>query len=81
MTYVRAGLPPIISIHGDHDPTVPYSQAVHFNDALAKAGDPHELVTIPGGSHGGFSPTELKHAYVQIWKFLSTHGIEITVPQ
>jgi hypothetical protein len=28
LTYVRGGLPPIISIQGDADPTVPYSQNV-----------------------------------------------------
>ena len=38
MTYVRPGLPPIITIQGDHDPTVPYSQGVSLRDALTKAG-------------------------------------------
>ncbi len=38
MTYVRSGLPPILSIQGDADPIVPYSQNVRLRDALTKAG-------------------------------------------
>jgi acetyl esterase/lipase len=52
LTYVRPGLPPIITVHGDHDLTVPYSQAVRLRDALTHAGVPNELVTIPNGGHG-----------------------------
>ena len=37
MTYVRPGLPPIITIHGDADPTVPYAQAVALKDGLSRA--------------------------------------------
>jgi len=38
LSYVRAGLPPIITIHGDADPTVPFSNAVRLHDALNGAG-------------------------------------------
>jgi dipeptidyl aminopeptidase/acylaminoacyl peptidase len=31
LTYVRPGLPPIISIHGDSDDVVPYSQSVRLH--------------------------------------------------
>ena len=55
MTYVRAGLPPILSIQGDADPIVPYSQNTRLRDALTKAGHANELVTIPGGGHGNFN--------------------------
>jgi acetyl esterase/lipase len=54
LSYVRKGLPPIITIHGDADPTVPYTHAVRLQEALNKAGIPNQLVTIPGGKHGGF---------------------------
>ena len=33
LTYVRAGLPPIISVHGDADQLVPYSHAVRLHAA------------------------------------------------
>ncbi len=52
LTYVRPGLPPVITIHGDADPTVPYQQAVRLHQALTKAGVPNRLVTVPHGGHG-----------------------------
>ncbi len=47
LTYVRAGLPPIISIQGDADPIVPYSQNVRLHQALDKAGIRNEFVNNP----------------------------------
>jgi acetyl esterase/lipase len=73
--YVRAGLPPLIEIHGDADPIVPYSQAGKLQEALAKAGVPHELVTIPGGKHGNFSPAERITIYNAIHDFLSRNHV------
>lgn len=73
--YVRGGLPPIITIHGDADPTVPYAHAVHLHEALSEAGVPNELVTIPGGGHGGFGEEEDARAYAAIEAFLTRHGV------
>jgi acetyl esterase/lipase len=75
LTYVRAGLPPTISIQGDTDPTVPYSQNVRLHQALDKAGIRNELVTIPGGKHDGFSDTEMTKAYAAIRSFLDKPNI------
>jgi acetyl esterase/lipase len=75
LTYVRPGLPPIISIQGDMDPTVPYSHSVRLQDALKKAGVDGELVTIPGGKHGGFTRAENERAYAAIRAFLARHGL------
>jgi len=75
LTYVRAGLPSIISIQGDADPTVPYSQNVRLHQALDKAGIRNELVTIPGGKHGGFSDAEMTNAYTAIRAFLDKQNI------
>jgi acetyl esterase/lipase len=58
LEYVRAGLPPILTIHGDADPTVPYSHGTRLHEALTKAGVPNQLLTIPGGKHGGFTREE-----------------------
>jgi dipeptidyl aminopeptidase/acylaminoacyl peptidase len=71
--YVRAGLPPIITIHGDADPTVPYSHAVRLHEALQKAGVTNQLVTIPGGRHGGFNREQTLRAYGGIEKFLAAN--------
>ena len=73
LTYVRAGVPPVISIHGDADPLVPYNHSVRLRDALQKAAVPHELVTVPGGGHGGFPPDQWQRAYAAIQTFLAVH--------
>jgi acetyl esterase/lipase len=73
LTYVRAGAPPTIMIHGDADATVPYAHSVRLRDALAKAGVPHDLVTIAGGGHGNFAVDEWQRAYAAVQQFLATH--------
>jgi acetyl esterase/lipase len=73
LTYVRSGLPPIITIHGDADPTVPYTHGVRLRDALEKARVPNRLVTVPGGLHGGFSQSEMVRIYSEIREFLAAH--------
>jgi acetyl esterase/lipase len=75
ITYVRAGLPPVLTVHGDGDTVVPYAQSVRLHKALAEAGVPNELDTIRGGWHGQFKPAELESAYGRIWAFLRGHGI------
>ena len=74
-TYVRADLPPILTIHGDQDPIVPYDQATRLHEALDAAGVPNRLVTIEGGGHGGFSPEENQRIYAAIRAFLGEHGL------
>ena len=81
LTYVRAGLPPIISVHGDADPTVPYTHSVRLHEALKKVSVDGELVTVPGGRHGGFSRAENQRAFTAIRAFLAKHGLLPTVAQ
>jgi acetyl esterase/lipase len=71
LTYVRAGLPPILTIHGDQDPLVPYDHAVRLHAALTKAGVTNQLLTIPGGKHGGFTPDERTKIFLTIREFLA----------
>jgi acetyl esterase/lipase len=73
LTYVRPGVPPTISIHGDADPLVPYNHSVRLQDALQKAGVVHELVTVPGGGHGNFVPDQWQRSFAAIEKFLATN--------
>jgi acetyl esterase/lipase len=75
LTYVRPGLPPVLTIHGDADPTVPYTQAVRLQQALTKADVPNQLLTIPGGKHGGFTPEERSKIFLTIREFLAKNGI------
>jgi acetyl esterase/lipase len=75
LTYAREGLPPILSIQGDKDPIVPYTQNVRLRDALTKAGAKVELLTIPGGGHGNFTADERTKIYLKIREFLGKNGL------
>jgi acetyl esterase/lipase len=75
MTYVRAGLPPTLTIHGDADPIVPYSHGTRVHEALTKAGVASELFTVAKGGHGNFSPDQRIAAYAKIAEFLKKNGL------
>ena len=75
LTYVRQGIPPILTIHGDEDSIVPHAHAVRLHEALDRAGVPNRLLTIEGGGHGGFSLEENLHIYATIRSFLDSHGL------
>ncbi|HEY6181951.1 MAG TPA: alpha/beta hydrolase [Terriglobales bacterium] len=75
LTYVRAGLPPILTIHGDNDKLVPYSHGVRLHQALTKAGVKNQLYTIPGGGHGGFTDEEELKAWEVVRAFLVSNGV------
>ena len=75
LSYVRKDLPPILTIHGDKDPVVPYSHAVRLHQALDAAGAVNELVTVPGGGHGMFTDAENRKAFDQVRRFLAAHGL------
>ena len=75
LTYVRPGLPPVLSIQGDADPTVPYSHSVRLHAALEKAGVPNKLITVTGGLHGNFKPEEYPRLYTEIRDFLARYNL------
>lgn len=75
ITHVRAGLPPVITLHGDRDDIAPYAQALRLHAALDKAGVPNRLVTFRGRGHGGFNRQELLESYAAIREFLRKHNV------
>jgi dipeptidyl aminopeptidase/acylaminoacyl peptidase len=77
LEYVRAGLPPVLMIHGDADPTVPYQQSVRLKAALDKVGVQNEFFTVPGGKHGGFTAEENVKVYGAIKEFLKKQGLPV----
>jgi len=77
MTYIRKGLPPILTIHGDADRVVPYPHGVRMHEALNKVGVPNQLVTIPGGGHGNFTPEQRTMIYATIRQFLAKNGLNV----
>jgi acetyl esterase/lipase len=75
LTYVRQGLPPILTIHGDADPIVPYTHALRLQESLEKAHVPHQMLTIPGGKHGNFTGDEYMKIYSEIRTFLAKYDL------
>ena len=75
MKYVRAGLPPTLTIHGDADPTVPYQHAVALHRKLDEVGVPNVLHTVPNGGHGGFNREQTVAIFETIQRFLSQYGL------
>ncbi|MGB4246892.1 MAG: alpha/beta hydrolase [Pseudohongiellaceae bacterium] len=75
MTYVRNDLPPILSIHGDADTVVPYAHGVNLHRTLATTNVRNQLVTIPGGGHGRFTPEQRNMIYTTIQEFLMEAGL------
>jgi len=75
LTYVRRDLPPVLTIHGDADPTVPYTHATRLHAALQGAGVTSELVTIPKGGHGNFPRAEQLRAIQAMRAFLARHRL------
>jgi acetyl esterase/lipase len=71
MSYVRAGLPPVFIVHGDADPTVPYTQSVALEAALRGVGVPVGMYTVPGGLHGNFSDEQKKIIMARVATFLN----------
>ena len=72
---VTAAAPPVISIHGDADSSVPHAQSVRLHAALKAIGATERLVTIPRAGHGIGSRTENQRAYTAIEQFLADLGI------
>ena len=73
--YVRAGLPAILTIHGDADQVAPFQHAVRLHRALDDARVPNQLMTIAGGSHGGFARDQSLRILATIRDFLKRHGV------
>ena len=71
--YVNSQVPPIITIHGDKDALVPYTQSVKLHQALDAAKVPNQLYTVPGANHGGFTFDQNQKAWQAVRSFLLEH--------
>jgi acetyl esterase/lipase len=49
---VKAGMPPVLLLHGDADKTVAIEQSVAFQRRVKAAGGICDLITLPGAPHG-----------------------------
>jgi acetyl esterase/lipase len=67
---ITSQTPPTIIIHGDDDPTIPYSQSVTLQAALQSAGVKNSFTTVPGGLHGGFPTAYNTQFETDVLRFL-----------
>jgi len=74
VTYVRKDLPPILSIHGTADQTVPYEHGVNLTRRLRDAGADAEMISVSGGKHP-LTNEQMEAVYPQVWEFLKRRGI------
>jgi acetyl esterase/lipase len=75
LTYVSKGAPAVLTLHGDADPVVPFTQATRLHAALDRVGAPNRLVPIRGGRHGDFGGNEVLQATHVVHDFLLKRGI------
>jgi acetyl esterase/lipase len=74
LTYVRDDAPPVLTIHGDADQTVPFSHAERLHQALDDHDVPNRLLTVEGKGHGNFDLQEAQEALQAVRTFLMKHG-------
>jgi acetyl esterase/lipase len=72
LSYVRKGLPPIITIHDHHNP---YQGEVQLHEALNRAGVPNQLLTIPTDAKDFWTHEQLVTIQDAIFAFLARQGI------
>jgi dipeptidyl aminopeptidase/acylaminoacyl peptidase len=75
LTHVNASVPPVLTIHGDADPIVPFSQATLLHEALDRRGVKNQLLVVPGKKHGDFNEAEMTECFQTVWKFMDEIGI------
>jgi acetyl esterase/lipase len=74
LTYVRRGLPPVFSVHGTADESVPPDQTVVLTESIQAAAGDASALFIKGGTHL-FSTAQQDVAFDGILAFLRAHGV------
>lgn len=70
ITYARAGMPPVLLLHGTADPKVPLENSLLLEKAFKGAGVACELIAVEGGDHGMGSWEKVDPSYkekVIVW--------------
>ena len=81
LTYVNPAVPPVLTIHGDRDESVPFIHAQVLHDALNENQVKNKLIVIEGKRHGDFDENEMNQSFDAIWKFLKESGNMSDNPQ
>jgi acetyl esterase/lipase len=77
LTYLTPDDPPVLTIHGTGDNTVPIAQAEELDAALKRAGLPHFFVRVVGAGHGFDSPEDRVRSRIFFDRYL--RGIEAEI--
>jgi acetyl esterase/lipase len=74
LTYITAGTPPFLIMHGDIDTTVPLQQSQMLKDALRAKGVAATLIVVPQVSHvfAGATAAQGQTILDQVFHFLDT---------
>lgn len=75
INYVDKNSPPVFTVHGDADPTVPYQQSVDLYKKLQAAGVASEFITVEGGLHGKFEKEKNSEINKAIIAFLKKNKV------
>ena len=73
ITYLDAGDPPFLVIHGTADTTVSVDRSKEFAEALASAGVKHELVIVEGAPHSFHLEPKQQDLRPIVLEFFDTH--------
>lgn len=74
VSYIRAGVPPVLTVHGTADPVVPYEQGTRLTRLLRDAGADAELIPVVNGKHG-FPEKDWDWIYQEIFDWLKRKEI------
>ncbi len=75
IAYVRKGLPPILTIHGDADQTVPYEHGFNLTRQLRQVGVDAEMISIANGRHGLTHEKLVELHHDRVFEFLRRHRV------
>lgn len=76
LSYVRKDVPPLISVHGANDSTIPVAQSQTLDTQLKAAGADAEIRFVPGAGHGFSTPAAAwPDAEKAMFDFLVKRGI------
>lgn len=78
VTYITPNDPPMLTVHGTEDRTVPYDQAVRLDAALRSDGVPSYFVTVKGAGHGKFGIAADDRVQAFFAKYLLGKRVEVS---
>ena len=67
ITYIKAGAPPFLIVHGEADVVVPVDQSHFLHEALGKTGVETSIHTLPGVGHGFSEASEEQLSEIDGW--------------